>query len=85
MSVGGWQSKLWYISWVIVIEKQRQTLGKHWNRETLGLSSFALILAIYLFFDSLISEVHLSDWISKVSLLLAMGLCDTRQWIKSLF
>ena len=39
----------------------------------LGLSNFALILAIYLSFDPLISEVYSFDWISKASLLLAVG------------
>ena len=40
----------------------------------LALSSLALILAMYLSLDSIISEVHDFAWISRASLLLAMGL-----------
>ena len=39
----------------------------------LGLSNFALILAIYLSFDSLISEVHPCDWMCKASFLPTVG------------
>ena len=40
----------------------------------LALSSLTLILAMYLSLDSIISEVHDLAWISRASLLLAMGL-----------
>ena len=40
----------------------------------LALCSLELILAMYLSLDSIISEVHAFAWISRASLLLAMGL-----------
>ena len=58
----------------MVLLKNLFMIDQYVFETVLGLSSFALILAINLSLDSIISEVHSFAWKSRASLLLAVGL-----------